>query len=295
MKDKTIIYKSGYLTVASGADQSWELPVGLGCHFYLQFGNITTLTCSVTVSYDGGTQYVNVVSVTSAGTSVAAGGTITTADGLKVYFDAEGATHVKVTYVGGTDGPVRLMGTDGADGLVAARLLQLIASGITVNSDTGYADDGTGFTLSTSELQAIGGVAVETDGTAPGTVAEGDAAVARTDRNRLLIVNQTHPFSWDVSVDYGAAQTNASIKAAPGASLSLYITDIFLSNGAVAGNVTLLDGSGGTVKWEAYPAINGGAKDQRRTPIRLTANTALCITSTTVTTHSLTISGYTAP
>ena len=132
MKDKTIIYKSAYLTVASGADQTFELPVGLGAHFYLQFGNITGLTCSLTVSYDGGTQYVNVVSVTSAGTAVAAGGTITTADGLKVYFDSEGATHVKVTYVGGTDGPVRLMGTDGADGLIAARLLQFIASGLTV-------------------------------------------------------------------------------------------------------------------------------------------------------------------
>ena len=130
MKDKTIIYKSAYLTVASGADQTFELPVGLGAHFYLQFGNITGLTCSLTVSYDGGSQYVNVVSVTSAGTAVAAGGTITTADGLKVYFDSEGATHVKVTYVGGTDGPVRLMGTDSLNGHMAARLLQLITSGI---------------------------------------------------------------------------------------------------------------------------------------------------------------------
>ena len=86
------------------------------------------------------------------------------------------------------------------------------------------------------------------------------------------------------------------MKAAPGAGLSLYITDIFFSNGAVAGNVTLLDGSGGAVKWECYPAINGGASETgMRNPIRLTANTGLFVTSTTVTTHTFTVNGYIAP
>jgi len=68
-----------------------------------------------------------------------------------------------------------------------------------------------------------------------------------------------------------------------------------ISNGATAGNITLLDGSGGTVKIEIYPAINGGMSTNLRTPIPLTANTLLAITSTTVTTHSVFISGYTAP
>jgi hypothetical protein len=113
--------------------------------------------------------------------------------------------------------------------------------------------------------------------------------------NRILIVNQTHPRFFHVSADYASAQTNTSVKAAPGASLSLYITDIFLNNGAVAGNVTLLDGSGGTVLWEAYPAINGGAVLSLRSPIKLTANTALCLTSTSCTTHSIFVSGYVAP
>lgn len=142
----------------------------------------------------------------------------------------------------------------------------------------------------------IGGVAVETDGTDPTTVsAEGDAAYLRTDRARRLLVSQHHPRGWWVSADYGSAQTNTSIKAAPGASLSLYVTDIVISNGATAGNITLLDGSGGTVVFEHYPAINGGIAISVKQPIRLTANTALCITSTTVTTHSVNIGGYTAP
>jgi hypothetical protein len=142
----------------------------------------------------------------------------------------------------------------------------------------------------------IGGVAVETDGTDPTTVsAEGDAAYLRTDRSRNLLVNITHPRFWHVSADYGAAQTNVSVKASPGAGLSLYITDLVLSNGATAGNITLLDGSGGTVLFEIYPAINGGVSLSFRNPIKLTAATALCLTSSTVTTHSIFVSGYIAP
>ncbi|HET8699771.1 MAG TPA: hypothetical protein VFO94_19965, partial [Gammaproteobacteria bacterium] len=125
----------------------------------------------------------------------------------------------------------------------------------------------------------VAGVAVETDGTDPTTVsAEGDLAYLRTDRARRLLVSQHHPRGFFVSADYSAAQTNASVKAAPGAGLKLYITDIIISNGATAGNVTLLDGSGGTVLFELYPAINGGVSISLKQPIVLTANTALCIT-----------------
>lgn len=160
--------------------------------------------------------------------------------------------------------------------------------------DTVFADDAA-VTLGTSKSNVIAGVAVATDGTDPTAVsAEGDAASLRTDLNRILLVNQTHPRGFTVSADYASAQTNVSVKAAPGASLSIYITDIQLSNGATAGNVTLLDGSGGTVLYEVYPAINGGAVLSLRQPIKLTANTALCLTSTTVTTHSIFIGGYIA-
>lgn len=160
--------------------------------------------------------------------------------------------------------------------------------------DPVFADDAA-YTLSTSKANVIGGVAVSMDGTDPTAVsAEGDAAALRTDPNRLLLVNQTHPRFWHVSADYASAQTNTSVKAAPGASLSLYITDLQISNGATAGNITLLDGSGGTVLYELYPAVNGGATLSLRNPIKLTANTALCITSTTVTTHSVFVSGYIA-
>lgn len=141
----------------------------------------------------------------------------------------------------------------------------------------------------------VGGKAYSFDGTAPGTaVAEGDRANFITTPEGRQYVETTHPNYWSVSADYAAAQTNTTVKAAPGAGLKLYITDVIVSNGAVAGNITLLDGSGGTVLLELYPAINGGLTHSFRTPIALTANTLLAITSTTVTTHSVTICGFIA-
>lgn len=141
----------------------------------------------------------------------------------------------------------------------------------------------------------IGMKAKAFDSTAPGTnVAEDDRVDAIATLEGRQYVETTHPNYWDVSVDYATAQTNATVKAAAGAGLKLYITDIYCSNGATAGNITLLDGSAGTVLWESYPAINGGGVISLRSPIALTANTLLAITSTTVTTHSLTICGYIA-
>jgi hypothetical protein len=141
----------------------------------------------------------------------------------------------------------------------------------------------------------VGGKAKNMDGTAPGTdVAEDDRVdmIATVDGRQF--VETTHPNFWHTSADYASAQTNATVKAAPGAGLKLYITDVIVSNGATAGNVTLLDGSGGTVLLELYPAINGGLTHSFRTPLALTANTLLAITSTTVTTHSVTVSGFIA-
>ena len=142
----------------------------------------------------------------------------------------------------------------------------------------------------------VGFKAYAFDGTAPQTAAaEADRVNGISDLQGIQYVQISHPFFWHVSADYASAQTNTSVKAAPGAGLALYITDISISNGATAGNITLLDGSGGTVLYELYPAINGGAVLNLRNPIKLTANTALVITSTTVTTHSVFVAGFTVP
>jgi len=92
---------------------------------------------------------------------------------------------------------------------------------------------------------------------------------------------------------YAGTQTNASVVAAPAAGSYIVVQWFCISNGAVAGEVELLDGSGGTIKFDAFLPINTPLYvNCRRAPIVLTAATALCFTSVTSTTSRLTV-GYT--
>lgn len=145
----------------------------------------------------------------------------------------------------------------------------------------------------------IGGSAVETDGTDPTSVsAEADAARCRTDRNRRLLVSEVHPNLWSVTGTYTVAQTNLELKAAPGASLSLYITDIVVSNGATAGTVKFVQSTASSPVDKISPLylpINGFITMQFLTPIRITANTNFGITSVTCTTHSVILNGFIMP
>ena len=76
------------------------------------------------------------------------------------------------------------------------------------------------------------------------------------------------------------SDTNASLKAAPGAGLAIYITDITLNAGATARTWQLLDGSGGTVLWSYTTVANTPvACVNLAVPIKLTAATALCDTN----------------
>lgn len=173
-----------------------------------------------------------------------------------------------------------------------------IQTAVQLLDDVVVADD-SAVTLGTNKGATIAGVAVETDGTDPTSVsAEGDQALVRTDRNRRLLTNDMHPNAFVLFEDHTSAQTNNQLKAAPGAGLSLYITDVIFSNGATAGSIKLVEDEGGTpvqISQTLYMAINGGAVMNFKTPKRLTTNKSLGFTSATVTTHSVEIHGYIAP
>ena len=145
----------------------------------------------------------------------------------------------------------------------------------------------------------VGGKAVETDNTDPTSVSgEDDVAILRTDRNRRLLVNTRHPNGFRGNENNATAQTANPIVAAPGASLSLYITDIIISNGATAGTCLIMEDTAGaatTLLGPYYFAINGGMSKSFQTPIRVTANKDIGYTSVTVTTMTVTVIGYTAP
>ena len=145
----------------------------------------------------------------------------------------------------------------------------------------------------------IGAIAKETDGTDPGSVtAEADAVSLIADRNRRLLVNTAHPNAFSATDNQSTAQTNTALQSTTGAGLSLYITDIIISNGATAGNVKIVEDTGGTpidILEIMYFAVNGGASIRLETPIRVSPNVDIGYTSVDVTTHSVTVNGYIAP
>lgn len=143
----------------------------------------------------------------------------------------------------------------------------------------------------------IGGVAVETDGTDPTSVsAEGDRAEVRTDRNRRLLVNTVHPNLWSNNTNWGAAQTDTQIQAAPGANLSLYITDVVMSAEGACNILLVRNTAASATIWGPfYFAANGGLVKHFATPIRLPANENLGVTSSAAVNHTVSVQGYIAP
>ena len=143
----------------------------------------------------------------------------------------------------------------------------------------------------------VGGKAINMDGTTPGTaVAEADRANFITDLYGRQCVETVHPCFGSATANYAAAQTDTQVVATPGAGLSLYITDIILSTDT-AGSIKLVEDTAAAAdKLELmYFAANGGAVIPLRTPIKLTANKNLGITSTISGNHSITVSYYIAP
>jgi hypothetical protein len=99
--------------------------------------------------------------------------------------------------------------------------------------------------------------------------------------------------AWSANDNYAIAQTDTVVKAAPGAGLALYVTDILFSTDT-AMNIFLE--AGAVIMTPAvYLAVNGGWSAHFQTPIRWTTATAITITSSAAGNHSVLILGYTAP
>lgn len=95
----------------------------------------------------------------------------------------------------------------------------------------------------------------------------------------------------------GLIAADTEVKAAPGAGLSLYITDVFFSIGAAtASSILLEEGTTTAVFGPHYvEAVSGrGIPGNLNTPIKIAANTALTATGSGATTATLDVYGYTA-
>jgi len=136
------------------------------------------------------------------------------------------------------------------------------------------------------------------DATVPAAATDGYAVTPLADAYGVLQTTGHVGNAFRAAQNVAEAQTNTELVATPGAGLSLYITDVIISNGATAGNVKLVESTASSpldIIEVAYLAINGGFVANFQTPLKLTANKNLGYTSVSCTTHSVTVAGYIAP
>jgi hypothetical protein len=97
---------------------------------------------------------------------------------------------------------------------------------------------------------------------------------------------------------YTSAQTNVVLVSETGSKAAIHITDIIFSNNSTQGNMSLIESRpNAAIKVKIAPLYlmpYGGAVLNFTTPLRLDTNSSLCMTSQTVTAHSITVIGYSA-
>lgn len=138
--------------------------------------------------------------------------------------------------------------------------------------------------------------------------AAGDYSQITVDEFGVQLVRPDHPRRIHCVVAVSTATALTAVGgscAAPGASLSIYITDVLFAASAsgIAADAfpTLKSGTGGTcgtattVVWQALTAAAVIAVDNRSTPIKLTVNHELCWISSTAGSKAIQISGFIAP
>lgn len=138
--------------------------------------------------------------------------------------------------------------------------------------------------------------------------ASGTPKVVGVDNYNALFERPGHPNPIQCTVTVSTATTLTAVGgscAAPGAGLSIYITDVnFQASAAgIAADAfpTLKSGTGGTcgsgtaVIWQALTAAAVIAVDNRVMPIKVTANNEICWISSTAGSKAIQIGGFIAP
>lgn len=144
----------------------------------------------------------------------------------------------------------------------------------------------------------IAGISQDMDDTAPPNQvsAEGEVVRLSADRDGALFVRPFGPRIWSYHEDSSSALTDAEVHAAPAAGLSLYVTDVIISLGAATAlNVFFEEGS--TKKLGPYylEAVNGRSLHLRfTTPKKITAATALTVTTSAALAHAIDVLGFIA-
>lgn len=140
----------------------------------------------------------------------------------------------------------------------------------------------------------IGGRADTTFQTA---AADADRVDALFDVYGVQEMRTDHPNRWSYHENSSSALTDTSVQAAPGAGLSVYITDIVFSTGAATACNIFFEEGASTILGPYYlEAVAGrGLVISFRQPHKCTANTAVTVTTSAAIAHGLDVKGFIAP
>ena len=202
------------------------------------------------------------------------------------------AGNQRVTLASDSTGNVATIGTSVTPGTAAAHL--------------GKAEDAAAATGDTG-LAMLG---IRKDDATQTTSAAGDYAAPSLDAYGAGFARSDHPNR--IRCATAAVSTATTITAlggscvAPGAGLSIYITDISFSTSAAAGTAadsfpTLKYGTGGTcgtgttVVWGALTTANSTVVNNLTTPIKIPANSEVCWMMSTAGSKFIVLTGYIAP
>lgn len=162
------------------------------------------------------------------------------------------------------------------------------SDGASVSGDVAHAVADVG------EPVKIGGRA---DTTFQAAVTDGQRVDALFDVYGHLRTRTDHANNWSYHENSGSALTDASVQAAPGTGLSIYVTDIVVSTGAATAFNVFFEEGASTVLGPYYleATAGRGLVLSFKTPKKITANTALTITTSAAIAHGIDITGFIAP
>ena len=171
-----------------------------------------------------------------------------------------------------------------------------LAAGTNTNEIVGDVAHSAG--VAGNPLRVCGSAQDQDDTAPPNRVdAESDATTIAVDRDGAVFVRPFGPQIWSYHDDDTAAvTTDGTVHAAPGANLSLYVTDVVFSIGAGTASSIFLEESTTKVLGPWYLEAIAGRSIHIRfaTPKKITANTALLVTNTGSISFSVDVTGYTA-
>lgn len=136
------------------------------------------------------------------------------------------------------------------------------------------------------------------DGTTPGAGTEGDYLPFRTDLQGGLLVNIGHPYFFQTNATFATiTASTAGTIAASVASLSIHITDLFLSANTLA-TMTFYENPAATSPTQIlriYVPANHSFSHTFRQPWKLAAGAAFGVGIAESATTSITVLGYLGP